>query len=99
MAMKLTIPAFVKFVGDGSDKTIAITLATAPIGLTVPNGGELTPTFSISSPLPNAVRNIGGTGLAVSSSSYTLGVLSVTFEDAPNNGETYQLGFELDYSA
>ena len=90
MALKSGVRFQIKIVGDGSDKTVSIPLATAPIVFVPPSSdGDFSTGFSISSLLPSDVISVSCPGHTIDSATLSgfNTVLNITTGDALGVGE------------
>lgn len=89
MALKSGVRFEMKIRGDGTDNTIVIVLATAPMVFIPPgSSGGFSATFDVTRNIPTAVADVSATGLTTQSATLSLlnTVLTVVFTAALGNG-------------
>jgi hypothetical protein len=96
MANKPTLLFSFLFTGDGVSSSIAIDLATGPIGYQAPSTNYPILNAALTT-LPSAVRNVTAAPLTVNSATVALGILTVNFSAATTNGTLYQVYGFLEY--
>ncbi len=97
MANKVAVGFAFKFQGDGSSTSVQCNLVTNPVYFSVPSADypTLSPTANAT---PSSVSDVSTSGgLTVSTTSVTLGVLTVNFTSAPANGTIYTVFGYLEY--